>query len=125
MRLRSSQVLEHFEVGTEPRLLGQGTHGPVFRARDVRTQELVAVKVFDADEAFRSGRLPRAASLEEAHELTFRRFESEVRMLCHVHGTGAGRIEEELGLGCSSAMVGLRDYSMSPGCVPFHSHVGV
>ena len=33
-----------YEVG-EPRLLGQGRYGPVIRARDVHSRELVAVKV--------------------------------------------------------------------------------
>ena len=32
-----------YEVG-EPRLLGQGRYGPVIRARDVHSRELVAVK---------------------------------------------------------------------------------
>jgi serine/threonine protein kinase len=113
------RLLDHFDVDREPRVLGQGTHGPIIRARDVRTSELVAVKVFDAAEAFHSGRLPRAASLDEAHELTFRRFESEVRMLCHVHGGPDGRASDDApGLGCSSAVVGLRGYSMGPASQP-------
>ena len=54
-----------YEVG-EPRLLGHGRYGPVIRARDMHSRELVAVKVFNAAEAFHSGRLAGCTSLAEA-----------------------------------------------------------
>ncbi len=84
-----ARLCEHYEV-EERGLLGNGTHGPVLRARDVRSGELVAIKVFDAAEAFHSGSLPRVASVDEAHELTFRRFAGEVEILIRIHGPVAG-----------------------------------
>ena len=58
-------LVDRYEVG-EPRLLGVGAYGPVIRARDVHTKQLVAVKVFNAAEAFHSGRLTQCKTLADA-----------------------------------------------------------
>ena len=69
-----------YEVG-EPRLLGHGRYGPVIRARDMHSRELVAVKVFNAAEAFHSGRLAGCSSLAEAEAEAIAQFSHEVQLL--------------------------------------------
>ena len=56
-RVLVTRVLcDYFEVGGEcPRVLGHSEWGPVIRARDVRSQQLVAVKVFDPAAAYHAG----------------------------------------------------------------------
>ena len=110
-----------YEVG-EPRLLGQGRYGPVIRARDVHSRELVAVKVFNAAEAFHSGRLQGSASLAEAEVEALRQFSHEVQLLQRVGrggGTPAlgGAALTELP-SCSDAVVTMLDYSKDQGGRP-------
>ncbi|KAL1527652.1 hypothetical protein AB1Y20_009038 [Prymnesium parvum] len=79
-------LCDHFEVG-EPRLLGQGLWGPVIRARHVYTRELVAVKVFNAQEAYQSGRVAHCRSAHEARARALAAFTLEVRSLQQLTGS--------------------------------------
>eukprot|EP00966_Prymnesium_polylepis_P116176 2685626-Prymnesium_polylepis.1 len=75
---------QHFEI-VEPRLLGHGTYGPVVRARDVNTGQAVAIKVYDASDAFHNNRLSDCSTLAEAQERTLDRFRKEVRTMQSIH----------------------------------------
>ena len=55
-------ICDHYEIGEAPRSVGQGRWGPIVRARDMRTKQLVAVKVFDGAAAFRAGTAPSSCS---------------------------------------------------------------
>jgi len=81
-------LVDRYEVG-EPRLLGVGAYGPVIRARDVHTKQLVAVKVFNAAEAFHSGRLTQCKTLADAQHATLQQFRHEVRVLQKLGGARA------------------------------------
>ena len=75
----------------EPVLLGQGSYGPVVRARDLLSSQQVAVKVYDAAESFRSAKLAECTTLARAEAETVASFEREVRALQRVHRVhGAG-----------------------------------
>lgn len=106
-----------YEVG-EPRLLGQGRYGPVIRARDMHSRELVAVKVFNAAEAFHSGRLGGCSRLSEAEVEALGQFSHEVQLLQRAAGVGSTPAPgctappwlTELP-SCSGAVVTMLDYS--------------
>ena len=83
--LATTLLCDHFEVG-EPKLLGHGTWGPVIRARHVHTRQLVAVKVFNAQEAYHSGRVAGCRSTHEARVRALDAFTLEVRALQQLTG---------------------------------------
>ena len=75
-------ICDHYELPAEVRVVGQSLWGPVVRARDVRTKQLVAVKVFDGIAAFREGTAPgRCTSPRDARRRALRDFESNVACL--------------------------------------------
>ena len=105
----------------EPRVLGHGTYGPVLRARDVNTAQLVALRVYDASDAFQSQRLSGCASLAEAQEQTLAHFKLEVSTMHSLHrGRALPGVRSELRLdqlphhsreSCSRAVTALLDFS--------------
>lgn len=108
-------LTEHYDVG-EPRCLGQGRYGPIIRARDIRTHELVAVKVFNAAEAFHSGRLTGCATLQDAETEALLQFQHEVRLMQRAGGgkpAAAARDAPWLAElpDCSAAVVKMLDHS--------------
>ena len=113
-----------YEVG-EPRLLGHGRYGPVIRARDMHSRELVAVKVFNAAEAFHSGRLAGCTSLAEAEAEAIAQFSHEAQLLQRVAGEGStpalgGSAPPWLTElpSCSGAVVSMLDFSKDEGGRP-------
>jgi len=105
----------HYETG-EPRCLGHGRYGPIIRARDIRTHELVAVKVYNAAEAFHSGRLTDCATIRDAEAEALLQFQHEVRLMKRAAGgkPAAGAADApwlaELP-DCSAAVVKMLDHS--------------
>ena len=97
----------------EPRLLGTGRYGPVLRVRDLETNTLAALKVFNAAETWRrhsepGGRATRVLagcpSLREAEINVLHAFSAEVRALRRAHDEpSSGRR--------STAVAGLLHYS--------------
>ena len=73
-------LLQRYEPA-EPRLLRSGRFGPVLRAKDLQTQQLVALKVFHAAEAYHRGKLPGCRTVAEAQEEVLRVFKAQVRAL--------------------------------------------
>lgn len=120
-----TRLCHHYEV-RDAKLLGQGRYGPVIRARDVRSKQLVAVKVFNAAEAFQSGKVPGLGSLAEARALVSKQFKHEVELLLQVHEPGrpaaaAGSAGDGAGWrlsSCSQVVVGLVDYSRDGSGMP-------
>ena len=87
---RTRRLIEHYEIGEAPRILGHGRYGPVIRARDVRTKRLVAIKVFDG------------STLDEpARDLMRRQFATEAvalqRLSCDRH---EGHVDEANAWAC-------------------------
>ena len=97
----------------EPRLLGAGRYGPVLRVRDLETNTVVALKVFNAAETWRrhsepggraTGVLAGCLSLRDAEAEVLRAFRAEVRALRRAHDEpSSGRR--------STAVAGLLHYS--------------
>ena len=103
----AAPVLGRYEPA-EPRLLRAGKYGPVLRARDLRGKQLVALKVFNASEAYRLGALKNCGSLNEAQRVTQAAFRSQVRALRQASDAAAAASKQPEGF---SAVVGLLDYS--------------
>lgn len=99
MRLEAARVgalkllCGQFEVG-EPKVLGEGIWGPVIRARHVSTYELVAVKVFNAQEAYQNGRIRGCHSALDARTRALRAFTLEVRALQQLTGFQSKAVSE-------------------------------
>jgi serine/threonine protein kinase len=96
----------------EPRLLGAGRYGPVLRVRDLETNTVVALKVFNAAETWRrhsepggraTGVLAGCLSLRDAEAEVLRAFRAEVRWLRRAHESSSGL--------SSTAVAGLLHYS--------------
>lgn len=119
-----------WEVG-EPRLLGQGRWGPIIRARHAHTLELVGVKVFNAEEAYRTGRVAHCASSHEARVRAFRAFCLEVSALKRLGGAHPATLRasqtpnwlQELG-SCAHAVVRMLGFSMDEEGQPAESEDG-
>ena len=79
----SKPLLSRYEPA-EPRLLYTGRLGPVLRAKDLQAKTLVALKVFNAAEAFHRGNLPGCRTLPEAQDEVLRTYKAQVRALQRV-----------------------------------------
>ena len=114
-----SPVLGRYEIA-EPRLLRKGKYGPVLRARDVEGKQLVALKVFNASEAYRLGALQSCASLEEAQRVTKAAFRSQIRALRQAHDAASAASPKQP----EGAVVGLLDFSCDEAGQPAASEDG-
>ena len=86
MESAAPPVMDRYEP-CEPRLLKAGRYGPVLRARDLQSKEVVALKVYNAAESWHHNALPGCRLMRDAEAEVLREFRKEVNALKRAHAS--------------------------------------